>query len=253
MVKWIVFVFGLIIGSFLNVCIYRIPKKESIIFGCSYCQKCGSKIHIIDMIPVLSYILLGRKCRSCDQNISLSYPMVELLNGLIYLLLYTIFGLSIKCAGMAFLSSILLVVSFIDLQYQMIPDSVILVMIIAGVIYNLFNTELTYLDSLLGFFAASIPLFIIAVVSKGGMGGGDIKLMAAAGIFLGWQLILLSLFLAFIIGSIISIILIVMQLKNRKDIIPFGPFLSAGIFVAFLYGSEIVNWYGRQGNAFSIC
>ncbi|MDK2800101.1 MAG: leader peptidase (prepilin peptidase) / N-methyltransferase [Clostridiales bacterium] len=243
MIYFLLFSLGLLIGSFLNVCIYRIPKNQTVVTTPSHCPKCNYRIKWYDLIPVFSYLFLGGKCRFCKEKVSIQYPSVELLNGSIYVWLYFIYSLSVQFFGMAFLASTLIVISFIDFKYSIIPNRIILVLLIGGIIYNILDKELTYVDSIAGFFAASFPLLVIAVLSKGGMGGGDVKLMAVAGIFLGWQLILLALFLASMIGSVVGIALIVLKIKKRKDLIPFGPFLAAGIFIVMLYGHEIIKWY----------
>jgi leader peptidase (prepilin peptidase)/N-methyltransferase len=243
MIYFLLFSLGLLIGSFLNVCIYRIPKNQTVVTTPSHCPKCNYRIKWYDLIPVFGYLFLGGKCRFCKEKVSIQYPSVELLNGSIYVWLYFIYSLSVQFFGMAFLASTLIVISFIDFKYSIIPNRIILVLLIGGIIYNILDKELTYVDSIAGFFAASFPLLVIAVLSKGGMGGGDVKLMAVAGIFLGWQLILLALFLASMIGSVVGIALIVLKIKKRKDLIPFGPFLAAGIFIVMLYGHEIIKWY----------
>lgn len=191
-------------------------------------------------------MFLKGKCRHCGDRISIKYPVVELFTGIVFLITYLNFGVSVGFFSSVFLFCALIVISFIDLEHRIIPDSIVIALIIAGIFFNIVNTEITWLDSLIGFFAASIPLLIIAMIFKGGMGGGDIKLMAAAGLFLGWRLILLSLFIASIAGSIIGIGLMVFEKKKRKDAIPFGPFLATGIFTSLLYGVSIIEWYIGQ-------
>jgi leader peptidase (prepilin peptidase)/N-methyltransferase len=245
MINLLIFILGFLIGSFLNVCIHRIPLGQTVVTTPSHCPECNKRIRWYDLIPVISYILLRGKCRFCKQKISIRYPLVELLNGAVCLWIYSIYGMSVQLAGLAFLASALIVIAFIDYAHRIIPNRIVIVMLAAGIVYVYFNPYITYRDAILGFFAASLPLLILAVLSNGGMGGGDIKLMAAAGVFLGWKLILLSLVFASIIGSFIGIILILLKIIKREDPIPFGPFLSAGIFISMLYGQKIIEWYLR--------
>ncbi|WP_198543744.1 prepilin peptidase [Petroclostridium xylanilyticum] len=245
MINLLIFILGFLIGSFLNVCIHRIPLGQTVVTTPSHCPECNKRIRWYDLIPVISYILLRGKCRFCKQKISIRYPLVELLNGAVCLWIYSIYGMSVQFAGLAFLASALIVIAFIDYAHRIIPNRIVIVMLAAGIVYVYFNPYITYGDAILGFFAASLPLLILAVLSNGGMGGGDIKLMAAAGVFLGWKLILLSLVFASIIGSFIGIILILLKIIKREDPIPFGPFLSAGIFISILYGQKIIEWYLR--------
>ncbi len=239
-------VIGLLIGSFLNVCIHRIPCGETVVTKPSHCPQCMRNIKWHDLVPVISYIWLKGQCRYCCNKISIIYPLVELLNAVAYLWLYSTFGLSVSFAGFALLTSALIVISFIDLKHKIIPDSILILLFIVGVIYNIINPELTILNSALGFFAVSVPLFILALITNGGMGGGDIKLMAVVGIFLGWKLVLISLFIASLLGSIVGISLMLFKQIKRKEHIPFGPFLAAGIFIAILYGNMIWDWYLGQ-------
>ncbi len=237
-----VFIFGLLIGSFLNVCIYRIPREEEIVYTPSHCMSCGTRIRWFDLLPVISYLLLKGKCRSCKQKLSLQYPAVEFVNGLAYVGIYLIYGfnkdLIIYCA----LFSILVVVSLIDYSHQIIPNGLVIALLILGLIHLAFNLD-QWLTYLIGFFAVSLILFIIAIITRGNMGGGDIKLMAAAGLLIGWKYILLALMLASILGSVIGLTLMALKVITRKQMIPFGPFLSAGIFIAALYGEHIIEWY----------
>ncbi|MFZ5353580.1 MAG: prepilin peptidase [Bacillota bacterium] len=235
---------GIIIGSFLNVCISRIPRKESIIFPNSHCPICGTNIKPYDNIPILSYIILGAKCRSCKGRISLQYPLVELLTGIIFLLLYMKFDISIVFLKYAVLACLLLVIGIIDFKTQEIPDGLNLFGLIAGMIFAFTAGYKEFLiTGLTGFLLGGGLFLLIAIVSKGSMGGGDIKLMAVLGIWLGWKHILLVSLLSFIIGSVISIILMILKIKSRKDYIPFGPFIALAAFTIILYGNDILNWY----------
>lgn len=237
-----VFTLGLLIGSFLNVCIYRIPEKISVAKGFSFCPTCKNRIQPYDLIPVVSYLFLKGSCRYCKTHISAKYPIVEFLTGVLFLLVFYEYGLTPLAGLVAVLVSVLLVVTFIDLKYQIIPDGLVLIIFAAG-IPTAFLSGLSPWEHVIGFFAVSVLLLIIAFLSNGGMGGGDIKLMAAAGLFLGWKLIVLSLMIASIFGAIISIGLLVLKKADRKSMVPFGPFLSLGIIISALYGNYIIAWY----------
>lgn len=241
-----VIVIGLMIGSFLNVCIYRIPINRSVVKGRSYCPGCGSLIRWYENIPVLSYIFLRGRCHCCRCRISPVYPLVELLNAALYVLLWLVFGLHWTWFFFAALFSVLVVITFIDLDHQIIPDGLVLMILILGAVFaatGIIHGTVPWYQPLIGFFAASLPLYVLSLIYEGGMGGGDIKLMAAVGVFIGWKLILLSLFLASLVGCLAAIFLLVRRKGHLKTQIPFGPFLSAGIVLAVLYGGDLVSWY----------
>ncbi len=238
-----VLILGLSVGSFLNVCIYRIPLKKSISFPPSSCTNCGKKLSPFELIPVVSYMLLRGKCKGCGAGISVKYPVVEMLTGFLFVWVFSVFGVSATFLKYALLASVLVVVSLIDLEHQIIPDEIVVFSIAAGIIMNIAARDVSLTNSAIGFFAASGILLMLAILTKGGMGGGDIKLMAAVGLFIGTGPVLLGLFLSFIIGGIISFILILFKIKGRKDYIPFGPFLSIGSFISALFYSEIIYWY----------
>ncbi len=199
----------------------------------------------MDLILFIIALFIGFLLNRCilKQKISIKYLLVEVLNGLAYVLLYSVYGLSIQFIGMAFLASSLIVISFIDFEHMLIPNNVLIVLFVAGVMFNILNSNLTIMDSVIGFFAASVPLFLIAIFTKGGMGGGDIKLMAVVGIFIGWKLVTLSLIIGACMSSVIGIILLLFRVVKRKEPIPFGPFLATGSFIAMVYGSRIIQWY----------
>jgi leader peptidase (prepilin peptidase)/N-methyltransferase len=238
-----VFLFGLLIGSFLNVCIYRIPKKQSIVFGRSHCTVCSKEIKDYDLIPVLSFIILGGKCRNCKAKISIKYPLVELLNAVLYLTLFIFFGFSIDFFLYCALTSILIIISFIDYENKIIPNILVLIILVIGIFSFFFSHQLLWYDRIIGIFAASLPLLLAGIISKGGMGGGDIKLMAVCGLIFGWKLILISLFLGCVFGTIYGF---VSRFKNGsflKAYIPFGPFLSAAMVFSIFWGNLLIHWY----------
>lgn len=241
---------GLIIGSFLNVCIYRIPRDESISFPPSHCFSCENQLKPKDLFPVLSYAFLRGKCRYCGEKVSKQYPIIELLNSLVYLLLFAHFGLSVEFGFYSVLASILIVISIIDYHHQLIPNKLVIFTLITGIIYR--ATTYFVLDeslieilkqSITGFVIGGGFYFLIFIVSNGNMGGGDIKLMAALGVWLGTLDTVLAIFLTFIIGAVVSVALLLTKIKGRKDAIPFGPFIVIGTFLTVLYKSEILEWY----------
>jgi leader peptidase (prepilin peptidase)/N-methyltransferase len=244
----LIFILGLIVGSFSNVCIYRIPKNESIIYPASHCPKCRSKIKPVDNIPLLSYILLKGRCRNCKSKISIQYPIVELLTGLTYLIIYLTYGLSIQSLIYIILSSALIIIAFIDLNEQIVPDVISLPGIVIGFILSFFVPYISFVNSALGVFVGGGIILIIGTVGsvifkKEAMGGGDVKLAAMIGAFLGWRYITISLFLGFFLGALAGIFLIMSKIKSREDAVPFGPFIVLGSFITLLWGEKIISWY----------
>jgi len=242
MIFSIVFILGILIGSFLNVCIFRIPLKQEIVYTPSHCMTCGYKLKWYDNIPIISYLQIGGKCRQCRSKLSIQYPLIELSNGAAYLGLYWRYGLTWQLGMMCILFSTLLVISMIDINHQIIPNSILTFLMIVSTVYVVFLSK-TYISSIVGFFAVSGLLLLISIISKGKMGGGDIKLMAVCGFLLGWQNILVSLVLGSILGSAVGITLIVFKFIKKNQLIPFGPYLSVGIMLAAVYGNDLVDWY----------
>jgi leader peptidase (prepilin peptidase)/N-methyltransferase len=244
----IIFILGLIIGSFSNVCIFRIPKNESIVFPASHCPNCHTPIKAIDNIPILSFLLLKGKCRKCGEKISIRYPVVEFLTGAIYLLIFLSYGRNLQTLIYALLSSSLIIISFIDLDEQIIPDEISLPGIIIGFALSFIVPYISYLNSILGIIAGGGIILLIALVGlaifkKEAMGGGDVKLSAMIGAFIGWKYIMISLFIGFFIGAIAGILLILLKIRNRDDLVPFGPFIVLGSFITLLWGENILSWY----------
>lgn len=245
-VSSIVFLFGLLIGSFLNVCIYRIPLGKTVVKGRSYCPSCNSLIPWYCNIPLFSYLFLKGRCNVCREKISLIYPAVELINAVLYVLAFHAFGLTASALFTAALFSLLTIISFIDLRYQIIPDGLVLIILVLGAInglYQILFMNIPWFTFVIGFFAASVPLYLLAMIYKGGMGGGDIKLMAAAGLFVGWKLILLSLFIGALYGGIASVVILASGKGSWKSAVPFGPMLSLGIITCILTGDSLLSWY----------
>lgn len=246
-----VFLFGLVIGSFLNVCIYRLPRELSIVSPPSSCPSCKNRIRPWDNIPVASYIILGGKCRYCGEKISLRYPLVELLNGVFYLLVLWRYGITLSSVILMVYFSSLIVITFIDLDFQIIPDVITIPGAIIGVISGVFlmvdpfhrTLPLGWLNSLGGAALGFGLFYLIAVLSRGGMGGGDIKMMAMVGALTGWKGVLLTTFVGSLTGSIIGVFLVIFYGKGRKTKVPFGPFLALGSVVTVLFGEEILRLY----------
>jgi leader peptidase (prepilin peptidase)/N-methyltransferase len=246
----LVFLYGLLVGSFLNVLIYRIPRNESIVFPGSHCPSCGASLHFFDLIPVVSYIMLGGKCRYCKGPISPRYPIVELVTASLITVQAWRRGINPSFFLFAALTAILVAVTMIDYDCQIIPDSLVLLITILGALHLYYVLlpsfgKAVLLDRAAGFLLGGGLFFLIAVVSRGGMGGGDIKLAAALGLWFGWKELLLLIFTAFVTGAIVSVFLLVTHIKGRKEGIPFGPFLAFSAYLVSLYGSELMNWYLR--------
>ena len=236
-----IFLIGISIGSFLNVCIYRIPEKEDIVLERSHCMSCGNVLKWYELIPLFSFIVQGGKCRNCKAKLSVQYPLIELLNGLIYVWIFMAKGFQPESILFCICASVLIVISVIDWRTYEIPFGCNIVIGILGIVRVILDLAHWY-DYVIGFFAVSGLFLIIYWITKGrGIGGGDIKLMAAAGLLLGWQNILLSLMIGSIAGSVIHLALMKIQGKDR--VLAFGPYLAFGIFISMLYGNDIITWY----------
>lgn len=248
MVGTIIFVFGLLIGSFLNVCIYRLPRGTSLAFPASHCPACGTAIPPWLNIPVASYLFLLGRCRFCRTRISPVYPFVELLTALLGVVLYLRFGLDLHFFVMALLCSSLVVVTFIDLEHRIIPDEISLSGIVLGFICSFFLPVPGWRDSLLGILTGGGSLFLVAwsyerCTGKEGMGGGDIKLLAMLGAFFGWQSVPFIIFVSSLSGSVIGLTIMLVKKRDGKLAIPFGPFLVIGALTYMLFGQQIITWY----------
>ena len=236
-----IFLIGISIGSFLNVCIYRIPKKEDIVFERSHCMSCGNVLKWYELIPLFSFLVQGGKCRNCKTKLSVQYPLIELLNGLIYVWIFMAKGFQPESILFCICASVLIVISVIDWRTYEIPFGCNIVIGILGIVRVILDLAHWY-NYVIGFCTVSGLFLIIYWITKGrGIGGGDIKLMAAAGLLLGWQNILLSLMIGSIAGSVIHLALMKIQGKDR--VLAFGPYLAFGIFISMLYGNDIITWY----------
>jgi len=234
---------GLVIGSFLNVVIYRLPRGESIVFPPSHCPECDHKLSVLELIPVISYILLRGKCKECDSSISIRYPIVELGTGLLFLLNSIIFqNYIILLSGLIF-TSYIIVLSMIDIDYRILPDKLTLSAFMIGLVLSFFRTDIDMLTAIAGALAGGGLLFVVALISKGGLGGGDIKLLLMFGTFLGPLSALASVFLGAIFGLVANIPGLVSGNVGRKTKIPFGPFLGLAALVFWFFGNSFWQWY----------
>jgi leader peptidase (prepilin peptidase)/N-methyltransferase len=242
------FIFGACIGSFLNVCIYRIPAGESVVHPGSSCPRCKTLIPFYDNIPVVSYLILAGKCRKCNLPIAMRYPLVELLTGLLAMACSLAFGPSLHALVVFTFIATLIVVAFIDLDHRIIPDSISLPGIPLFFLASLAVPTVTWQASALGILAGGGSLFAVAwgyqlIAGREGMGGGDIKLLAMIGAMIGWRGILFTLFAASAIGTLVGILTMIRSGKGMKLAIPFGPFLALGAVLYLFFGEGIVRWY----------
>ena len=234
-------IYGIIIGSFLNVCIYRIPKNESIIVERSHCMSCGEHLKWYDLLPLVSFLFLGGKCRYCKSKLAVQYPLIEALNGIGYAILVMLNGFTITTILYCLCTSALLALSVIDWRIYEIPVAFNIFIGILGIIRLLTDIGHWHLY-VIGFFAVSGFLYLLYIITSGrGIGGGDIKLMAVAGLLVGWKLIILSLVIGCLLGSVIHLIL--MKVKEKDRVLAFGPYLSMGIYISMLYGEQLITWY----------
>lgn len=246
--SFLIGVLGLLLGSFFNVCIYRIPKKESIVAPPSRCGACGQTLKAPDLIPVFSYLFLRGRCRYCGVRISPRYPLVEILTAAVFLWVYWTQGMTWDFLISAFLAGILIVMTFIDLDHQIIPDGLVLTGFIGGAVFLLAGLTVPWQDALLGLLAGGGSFFLVALISewilkREGMGGGDIKLMAMIGLILGWRMTLIAILLSVYAGGLIGGALLLFKIKKRGEAIPFGPFIALGTLLAALYGTQLLFWY----------
>jgi leader peptidase (prepilin peptidase) / N-methyltransferase len=257
-----VLVFGLCIGSFLNVLIYRLPEGISLVKPGSHCPLCKNKLTVLDLIPLLSFLFLKGKCRYCKSKISVRYPLIELLTGIIFLVLYLKLSLCIYFFAAAFFMSMLIAVFFIDLEHMIIPDGLVVTSLICGVglfIANIFYPQnifksAPFWDPLIGMVSISSLLFIFILVglyvfkTENTFGLGDVKLYLPIGLFLGFKLTLLSFFFAVVLGGIFAAYLLFSGKKEKSSEIPFGPYIVVSVFICMMFGNDLLNWYlGMMG------
>lgn len=237
----IIFLFGIVIGSFVNVCIYRIPLKEDIVKERSHCMSCGHVLQWYELIPLVSYVVQKGKCRVCGAKLSVQYPLIEGLNGVLYVLIVAINGYNVDSLLYCLLISALIALSVIDWRTYEIPIGINVFILALGLIGTAVHYT-DWLNHLIGLLAVSMFIYIIILATKGrGMGGGDMKLMGATGLLLGWKEIILAFILGCILGSVIHVIR--MKVSKAEHVLAFGPYLSLGILITVLAGKPILDWY----------
>ncbi|MGQ5711743.1 prepilin peptidase [Desulforudis sp. DRI-14] len=237
------FLLGLCIGSFLNVCIYRLPRGFSLVTPPSHCPSCSVHLKPLDLFPVVSFFWLRGKCRYCGARISPRYPLIELLTGAGFFLITWKYGLTVHSVGLLLLYAVLMVATFIDLDHRIIPDLLIVFALTAGIPLAVLQGPEVLKDGLFGSVLGGGALLIVALLSRGGMGGGDVKLAFVIGWYLGWQKAVLALALAFVLGAALGVLWALRTKKNLKTAIPFGPFLSLGAMLAVLTGDKLISGY----------
>ncbi len=248
--EWVGFVFGMVIGSFLNVCICRLPACQSVVHPRSSCPQCGHLIRAYDNIPVLSYLLLRGRCRDCAARISPRYPLVELLSGTFAAMTVIRFGVGWTALVVFLLIAALLVITFIDIDHRIIPDVISLPGIPLGLAASFGPGLVPPLEALIGILAGGGSLFLVAwgyqiITKREGMGGGDIKLLAMLGAFIGWKGVLFTIFVASLTGTLAGVALMFQRREGMKLAVPFGPFLAVGAMAYVFIGPEVMHWYLR--------
>lgn len=253
MVEGLIFLIGVCVGSFLNVCIHRLPRNESIVWPGSRCPSCAKPLAWYDNIPIISFLVLRARCRSCGAGISWRYPVVELLGGLLAVLAWLTFTeLPYQVMGIVFLWALVLL-TFVDLEHQILPDILTLPGIVLGVVFSSIYPAwhgvethlLGFVSSVGGLLLGGGILYLIGtlaemVLKKEAMGGGDVKFLAAVGAFLGWKGVIMTLFLGSLLGALVGLLV---KFLTREEKIPFGPYLALGSAVSILWGEKILSWY----------
>lgn len=236
-----IFLFGIVVGSFLNVCIYRLPKGESIVKVPSHCMSCGAQLRWFDLVPLFSWLFLGGRCRKCKAAISVQYPIIEGLNGVLWVFVFAVNGMNGMSVVYCFMTSALLTLSVIDWRTFEIPFGINVFLGILGVVAVFLDRE-EWLSHVIGAVCVSGFLLVLYLLSQGSaIGGGDIKLMAVCGLLLGWQRIILAFLLGCILGSVIHVLR--MKISGEGHVLAMGPYLAAGIFLAAMFGQGWINWY----------
>jgi len=250
MVAFLFFGIGLLFGSFLNVCIYRLPRGESIVWPASHCPVCLTPIKPYDNIPLLSFLWLHGRCRKCQAKINWRYPLVELLTGLFFGAIFLKSGLNLELIALLMLAALLIVITFIDLEYQLILNKVTIPGLVIGAALSWQLHLLTLTQILYGLLMGTGILIIIALLGKGlfgkeSMGMGDVKMAAMIGVFVGAKGIIFSLFFGFLIAGLFSFAGMALKKLQRTSYIPFGPFIASGTLVYLFWGEQIIGWYLR--------
>lgn len=242
---FLVILIGLCIGSFLNVCIYRIPKEESIAFPPSHCTNCGYELKWIDLIPVASYVFLKGKCKNCHEKISLKYPIIECINALLYMVLFIYNGYSFTFIKLCLLASLLIVIAVIDFQTKYVYNSTVFFGIAVGLVFLIgewfFQKSIPW-DYVTGGAIGFLIIWLIVIFTHG-MGEGDADIALICGIFLGLKGVLLTLFIAVILCAVIEVILLLLKIRVRGEEIAFGPYLAVGAIISAIFSQQIITFY----------
>jgi len=246
----IFFIIGTIVGSFLNVCIYRLPRAESIISPASRCPRCKKKIRAFDLVPILSFFLLRGKCRDCGAKIPFRYPMVEFLSGALFLAVAYAFPTPLEIVSYLIFAGLLLAIFFIDLEHQVIPDSLNISGILFGLGFNFFRGMPQFFSALLGAGLGYLIFFLVSrigllIFQKEAMGEGDLFLAAFLGVYLGWERLFLAIFLAYLGAGVVALFLLAAGKVKMGQAVPFGPALAAAGLVTLFFGDMIANLYSR--------
>lgn len=241
-----VFVFGLVVGSFTNVVVYRLPRHESIAFPPSHCPECGARLRPLDLIPIASYLALRGSCRYCGKPIPPRYPLIELAVGLLFLLVYLARGAGWGLIPGFGLAALMVAVAAIDLGHQIIPNALTFIGVIAGLAFALVGwSDIGFVQAVVGAITCGGFLLMVGLAGRGGMGGGDVKLGAVMGAFLGWRAGLFGILLGFVAGAVVGLGLMIAGRKGRRDPIPFGPFLALGALISHIWGKQAIEAYVR--------
>lgn len=243
-----IFLLGLCIGSFLNVCIFRLPEGRSIVRPASACGRCGTAIRWFDNIPVISYIILRGRCRACGTSFSMRYPLIELLTGCCAWVVWHRFGWHAQSLVYFIFIAALLTITFIDIDHRIIPDVISLPGIPIGFALSFLLPQLTWIASLMGILIGGGSLFTVAwcyqlITGNEGMGGGDIKLLAMIGAFIGWKGVLFTIMASSLFGTLVGIAVMMRTRQGMKLAVPFGPFLALGAVVYLFFGPQLIYWY----------
>lgn len=243
MIYLLIFLYGITLGSFYNVVGLRVPVKKSIVRPRSHCSSCGHTLAAKELIPLISYILLRGKCRCCKASVSPLYPIFELITGILFVASPLILGWSSELFVAWTLISLLMIIAVSDIAYMLIPDKILLFFVFPLLIERILIPLSPWWDSLVGAVVGFVLLFLIAIVSKGGMGGGDIKLFGVIGLVLGTKLVLVAFFLSTLFGTVGGLIGMLFGKVKKGKPIPFGPFIVLGTLVSYFYGEKIIHWY----------
>lgn len=239
----ILFLFGIVFGSFFNVVGIRVPKKVPFHNDRSYCPKCEQQLRFFELIPILSYIIQGGKCRKCQTKISFIYPFVEFMTGLLFAVSYYLIGFQLELIVALLFISLLMIIFVSDMYYMLIPDKILLFFLPIFIAARIFIPLTPWYDAIIGAVVGYVLLAVIIIVSKGGMGAGDMKLFGVIGFVLGWKNILLTFFLAALFGAVIGGAFMMAKKVNKGQPIPFGPFIVMGAIISYFYGQAIINFY----------